>query len=290
MTADTPRPANYWPFGISAGLHLTLLIALVLWPASPPPSAPVNAPIRVSLIPIPPKAPVKEKAVTPVPPQTTAPQPAKPETAPLPKPVARRHVVKSPTRTAVKPQARPTQAAVRPTPSPTPTPIPDQLTILRRYPDFQAMTDEQIRALELPPGLKNWDEFAKLAKDIGLFQGAAPPPPTTAGQGAPDGVPNSDPIWSWRDEEGVQIGMVVWWGGKATISWKPGDDVASGLIVPAIPEPSPVPYDLPITSGSDREAVATSVIRILRAFNADGDPDFRPFPDVLPSSGKPGNP
>jgi hypothetical protein len=278
LSAESRRFPRLWPLGISLGLHLAVLVAILIWPASPPPTAPVRAPIRVSLVPVPPK---QTRAVPAVPRQVTPPQPPKPETAPQPKPVAREHVVKSPVKTAARPQPLPSRPPAKPTPTPTPT--PDKVAVLRRHPEFQNLTDEQIRQLELPPGLKNWDEFAKLAKDIGMFRGAAPPPPTTNGQEAPGSDVNSDPVWTWREDDGAQIGIVAWWGGRATISWKPGDRKASGLIIPEIPHPSPVPYDVPIGNGSDREGVASAVIRILRAFNANGDPSFHPFPELTPA-------
>jgi hypothetical protein len=280
VSADTWRPSRLWPYAISAGLHLAVFITLLLWPASPPQRPTAGAPIKVSIVSVPPKVPVKPKAAAPVPQQQKPPQAPRPETAPRPRPVAQRPVVKAPVRTAARPVTRPTPPAIRPTPRPTPT--PDKLTVLRRYPEFQTMTDEQIRQLELPPGLKNWDEFAKLAQDIGLFRGAAPPPPTTGGHDAPPDE-GSDPVWTWREDDGAQIGIVAWWGGKATISWKPGDRKASGLIIPEIPRPSPVPYNVPVGLGSDRESVAAAVIRMLRLFNADGDPNYHPFPELTPA-------
>jgi outer membrane biosynthesis protein TonB len=277
VSDDSKRSQRLWPLAWSVFLHLTAVGVLLMIPNAPLSPRPAGTRIQVSLVDPPIKRP-PAKPAEPTPPKPPPPKPdPKPETAPAPKPVARKPVTRAPVRTAQRPQPRPSRPVVRPTPRPTPTPKPDQVAILRKYPAFKDLTDKELRKLQLPPGLKSWAEFAKLATDIGLFHTEAPPPTTgEAVRPAPPSDVNSDPVWQWRQGDGQQSGTVTWWGGKATIFWRQGDAAATGMIVPDIPEPSPVAFAVPLTPASDRDSVATVVLRILREFQRDGDADARP--------------
>ncbi|MBC7541895.1 MAG: hypothetical protein H7338_04115 [Candidatus Sericytochromatia bacterium] len=297
MSKDSGRAQRLWPFVWSVFAHLTVVGTLLLLPSAPPTANVPRTRIQVSLIDPPPKGP-PTKPVAPTQPKPPAPQPvSKPAQAPAPKAVAQKPATVAnkpaapkpapvaPVKPAQKPQPRPTRIPeVRPTPRPTPTPRPqpDQVAILRKYPEFKDLSDEELRKMELPPGLKNWDEFAKVAKDIGLFRVDGPPPTTDRRRPGSDSDVGSDPIWQWRENGDEQTGTVTWWGGTATIFWRRGDTKATGVIVPEIPSPSPVPYEVAITSGSDRNAIATAVMQLLRAFQRDGDVDARPSAPPVP--------
>jgi hypothetical protein len=86
-----------------------------------------------------------------------------------------------------KPAPRPTPVAAKPkpTPKPTPTPTPKQqdkehatFEALRKYKEYAGLTDEQIRKMPLPPGMKDWKSVLAMTQELDKLDWTQPPPDT----------------------------------------------------------------------------------------------------------------
>ncbi len=129
-------------------------------------------------------------------------QQAAPKAAPKAAPVAAPGTVAYPKKKKEKPKPppKPQQVAkapkpqATPTPKPTPDPMEAKLAELRKHPYFKDWPEEKLRNLQLPPGMKTWDELAKMTTQLdGLDWKGAPPnlgeKEASAGQGAGFGMP-----------------------------------------------------------------------------------------------------
>lgn len=153
--------------GASLALHVLLIAAVVLpmgrGGARPMPPLPKETQVvLVELAKLKAAAPkVAPKAVA-VTPQGTVAMPKKKKEKPKPKPA----------KVATKPQ----EATPAPKPTPTPDPIAAKIAELRKHPYFKDWPEEKLRNLQLPPGMSNWDELAKMTAQLdGLDWKGAPP-------------------------------------------------------------------------------------------------------------------
>ncbi|MBO9541881.1 hypothetical protein J7643_14935 [bacterium] len=103
-----------------------------------------------------------------------------PKPTPTPKPAATPKV-------AAKPTPAPAKVATKPKPAPTPRPTPsakpvdkDHATFeaLRQYKEYAGLTDEQIRKMPLPPGMKDWKSVLAMTKELDKLDWTQPPPDT----------------------------------------------------------------------------------------------------------------
>lgn len=92
-----------------------------------------------------------------------------------------------PKKVALKPKPQPVKVAAKPKPAPTPkaTPVPkspdkDHATFeaLRKYKEYAGLTDEQIRKMPLPPGMKDWKSVLAMTKELDKLDWTQPPPDT----------------------------------------------------------------------------------------------------------------
>ncbi|HEY9898734.1 MAG TPA: hypothetical protein V6D00_06090 [Pantanalinema sp.] len=96
-----------------------------------------------------------------------------------------------PHKPAPAPKATPTPAKVaakpKPTPKPTPLPTPSAKPVekdhetfeaLRKYKEYAGLTDEQIRKMPLPPGMKDWKSVLAMTKELDKLDWTQPPPDT----------------------------------------------------------------------------------------------------------------
>lgn len=82
---------------------------------------------------------------------------------------------------AATPKPKPTQApkvAAKPTPKPSPSEDPQKKIFdeLRKYKEYTGMTDEQIRKLPLPPGMKSWGEVLAMTRNLDRLNWSSMPP------------------------------------------------------------------------------------------------------------------
>lgn len=168
------------------------------------------------------------------------PVPASPTPTPRPRPRARGDLLvpASPLPTPAltpTPTPRPSPSATpsprpstKPTPAPkrTPTPRPslapneaEKFAKMRRIPYFAKMSDEQLRKMPLPPGLKDWGEVQGLNQQLDGLQWLFLPPETGPATAAVPSlwdpgvegfapVPVPSPIFS-TTPEGQRVGQVV---------------------------------------------------------------------------------
>ncbi|MFN3429166.1 MAG: hypothetical protein ACK46X_04345 [Candidatus Sericytochromatia bacterium] len=75
----------------------------------------------------------------------------------------------------------PTAATAAPPPAASAAPVSEQELFrrLRALPYFAGMTDEQLRAMPLPPGFKNWQEFLAANEQLEAAERAKPSPKPT---------------------------------------------------------------------------------------------------------------
>lgn len=106
-----------------------------------------------------------------------------------PKPVVRPGTIqyphkrkKRPVAIAPKPRPAPVKVAIKPTPAPTPKPREDRdhkvFEALRRSKEFAGMTDEQIRKMPLPPGMKSWQDVLAMTGNLDKLDWTTMPPDT----------------------------------------------------------------------------------------------------------------
>ncbi|MNR89422.1 hypothetical protein D3C72_203880 [compost metagenome] len=160
--------------GASIALHVLLIGAFILpmgkGGARPAPPMPKEAQVLLmELAKIQEAAPkAAPKPVTPTT-QGTVTYPKKKKDPPKPKPKPEQ-VANQP-----KPQAPPTPKP-SPTPAATPDPMEAKLAELRKHPYFKDWPEEKLRNLQLPHGMKSWDELAKMTAQLdGLDWKGAPP-------------------------------------------------------------------------------------------------------------------
>jgi|GEM_PF-3560075 hypothetical protein len=96
------------------------------------------------------------------------------------------HRKKPPAKAAKLPPKTPVKVAAKPSPKPTPTPTPAPkvnrdhkiFEALRKFDQFKGMTDEQIRKMPLPPGMKSWQEVLAMNGSLDKLDWTAKPPDT----------------------------------------------------------------------------------------------------------------
>lgn len=258
MASTQPRTkgrAVPWPYVLSVLLHGAVALALLLMPGQPPTSATRSAPLKVTLVePPPPKA----RPATP-PPKPASPPAAKP-VAPRPARPAAPAKASSPARPAAT--ARPTappQATPPPRPTPSAAPADDKITTLRSIPDLAKLSDEELAAIELPPGITSWQDFVKLAQEIGMFKAAFPPP--TTGQTGTD--VSGGPTWHWETTSTGEQGSIALDIGVVTIV-RPTDTLTADVtLTGSDANAQPISFSLPVGPGSDREAIGHAVLERL---------------------------
>lgn len=145
--------------GVSTLIHV-LVLALFLVPGTgaarrmaprPVPSLPVvMALVELHTK----KTPVVDHGTVPIPRRTAAPTP---RPAPTPKPP---------------------KVAARPTPKPSPSEHPEKRIFdeLRKYKEYTGMTDEQIRNMPLPPGMKSWGDVLAMTQSLDRLNWSSMPP------------------------------------------------------------------------------------------------------------------
>lgn len=88
----------------------------------------------------------------------------------------------APPKVAKRP-VKPLKVAAKPTPRPTPHPTEDPnkklFDALRKYPQFAGMTDDEIRRMPLPPGMKDWKEVLAMTGKLDDLDWTQPPPETS---------------------------------------------------------------------------------------------------------------
>lgn len=84
------------------------------------------------------------------------------------------------------------EAAPKPAAAPSGAPMSQQELFrrLRALPYFAGMTDEQLRAMPLPPGFKNWHEFLAANEQLEAAERAKPSPKPTVRPEDDPSVPN----------------------------------------------------------------------------------------------------
>lgn len=87
----------------------------------------------------------------------------------------------------VKPKPQPVKVAAKPKPVLTPkaTPLPKQpdkdhatFEALRKYKEYAGLTDEQLRKMPLPPGMKDWKSVLAMTQELDKLDWTQPPPDT----------------------------------------------------------------------------------------------------------------
>ncbi len=91
---------------------------------------------------------------------------------------------KEPPQVAKRPDPKPQAAKVAAKPAPKPTPRPTEdpnkkiFDALRKHPQFAGMTDEQIRNMPLPPGMKDWKQVLAMTGKLDELDWTQAPPDT----------------------------------------------------------------------------------------------------------------
>lgn len=80
------------------------------------------------------------------------------------------------------PKPQPAKVAAKPTPKPTPRPTEDPnqkiFDALRQHPQFAGMTDDEIRNMPLPPGMKDWKQVLAMTGKLDELDWTQAPPDT----------------------------------------------------------------------------------------------------------------
>lgn len=199
------------PWLVSAVLHLGVLGALLLVPVTAE-TRRSPTPIQVDLVDLAPPAP---------PPPVAKPEvPARVAERPRPRPTP------SPSR---RPRPRPSpSSSQRPPVTPEQDPLAEKLRTLRQLEEFKSWSDEDLKALELPPGMESWEDFVKLAKQLNMLPIGTPP---DVGASQP---PVLEVTWDHelvgnRHHLIIQAPQGQYW-----MQWNEGDSEAEGIFyVPA---------------------------------------------------------
>lgn len=197
---------RFVPWLLSVALHLVVIGAVLLVPVTATPRR-KPAPIQVDLVDALEPPPQEQSRSLPQPDP-----PAQVAERPVPRP---------------RPSARPTpRVTPRPRPSPSPSPTPDamahKLKTLRQLDEYKNVSDEELRALELPPGLESWEAFVELAKQLNGIPMGVPP---DTGESAP---PVTEVTWDHQVVGDLHYLTIQAPQGKFWLSWKDGALEAEG--------------------------------------------------------------
>ncbi|HBN09343.1 MAG TPA: hypothetical protein DD435_12080 [Cyanobacteria bacterium UBA8530] len=183
------------------------------------------------------------------------------------------------------------QVALKPSPSPSPPPKDEKVAILKKIPYFAGWTEADLKNLELPPGIKDWNELAAVTAVLDKQNWLGAPPElshqASASQQATD---SSDPLaaisdllagFKSEDNLGWKIRTV---GDRNEMAfqyidmmfiarWKEGEPVARVFYFPFGGKESDKAFEVPVDASADqKDREANLVAQIIIGYQMAGMP------------------
>jgi hypothetical protein len=183
------------------------------------------------------------------------------------------------------------QVALKPSPSPSPPPKNEKVAILKKLPYFAGWSEADLKNLELPPGIKDWNELAAVTAvlDKQNWLGAPPELSHQASASLP-ATDSSDPLaaisdllagFKSQDNLGWKIRVV---GGSNEMAfqyidmmfvarWKEGEKTARVCYFPFGGKESDKAFEVPVDTAPDqKDREANLVAQIIIGYQMAGMP------------------